>query len=287
MTDLCTRAITGTNHPAHQAIFICDTCLLFEEGDGDGDDCNRAPLPSCICQSCAENCHAGHEVYFVGMGPCTCDCPSMVCGALQIMNNTDGEESAVQHQCQLADQSAQEAKRLGYTKQVRAFNAPIPLKVPPSLAAAAGDVEEETEATKNNEGGDDDDDTEVDNKKDSEDDDDDDDAKVCIDCNTTMGGYTYNSFTLPSLAESGGLCHGLIQQAEVLAENSKDTFWVPDSNASEGDTDGDDGLCDLEILARQIYKQHVRTYSLQSSNGIANNNNGEEEVESAVGGAEW
>ena len=240
MSSLCTRAITGAEHPALQEIFICDTC----HGDDVG---NNPPLPSCICISCAEICHSNHEVQFVGVGPCTCDC---------------GEEG----KCQLAEHSAEEARRLGYAEP-RSLNDPIPLKVPPPLSelatGCADDNEEEKERDSNAD----------DNEKE--------DGPFpqsmtnlsCIE--SSLGGYTYAAYTLPSLAiNRGELCHKLVGQAEVLAETSRDTFWLPDGIINEGGGKDNNKWCDLEILAMQIYKHHVQSNPMNAATGSS-------------GGAEW
>jgi hypothetical protein len=60
---LCTFAATGTN-PSFQAIFVCLDCGSDKDG-------------VCICRACADACHAGHDVDFVGMGPAFCDCPEL------------------------------------------------------------------------------------------------------------------------------------------------------------------------------------------------------------------
>ncbi|KAL7552774.1 hypothetical protein ACHAWF_016026 [Thalassiosira exigua] len=75
--DECTRAIAGSVL-LDQFMFVCDTCKLLREEEvrreGTHDDEDEETPPICICQCCADTCHAGHEVYYVGNGPCTCDC---------------------------------------------------------------------------------------------------------------------------------------------------------------------------------------------------------------------
>lgn len=249
---LCTRAITGPDHPAHQPIYVCETCQLIDE-DG------ASPLPACICESCAFDCHADHEVYYVGVGPCVCDCPLLSMG-----------RDAPAHECRLRGSSAREAERLGLAVG-RPLNSPIPL-IPPAPFSEAGEnnVDEGDGA-----GGEDG------NPK----------QKVegkafrsvsdsSIEPCSTVGGYIYESLTLPALAvadEGGDICRDLIRQAEALADCSKDTFWVP-GDASE--YDGEE-WCDLEILARQIYRRHVHAYSLQT---LAR---GDGRTTPVAGGAEW
>jgi len=57
-TPLCTFAVTG-NQPFFQPIYICHTCNKNNE---------------CVCESCADNCHEEHDVDYIGIGPCCCDC---------------------------------------------------------------------------------------------------------------------------------------------------------------------------------------------------------------------
>ena len=66
----CSFAVTGTV-ASFQPIFICHDCL-----DQEADDSAKSAAPLCICQACADICHDGndHDVEYVGMGPCYCDC---------------------------------------------------------------------------------------------------------------------------------------------------------------------------------------------------------------------
>ena len=256
--DYCTRAITGGgDNTAYQSIYICDTCQLLPQSsnanvDDDGKDMNEPsqPLPSCICQSCAETCHTDHDVYFVGMGPCACDCPNLV-----IANQEEEEQQ--RHCCVLELRSIEEAKKLGFdstnnTKEkLKQLNSPLPLKVPPVctlLSAASIISENEDDGVSSN--------------------------KLCIECNTSMGGYSFGAYTIPTLTKDQTICQSLIQQAEVLVGESKETFWMPaldEMDCSEDEQQQKD-WCDLEILAREIYQHHVRSYCLDSND---------------VGGAEW
>ena len=212
---LCTRAVTGPAFPAHQPIYICRTCRLADES-GDGSDDGEA-LPPCVCESCAFACHEGHDVVFLGVGPCSCDCPVL----------EGGDEGG----CLLAAASRREAERLG-------FGSPRPLNCPldDGSGAAVGDV-----------------------------------------APGALGKYVCESLTLPALAEDeGDLCRRLIRQAEVLAGRSKETFWVPDDAGVD-----DEGLCDLEVLAREVCRRHVLAYALRAPGGVAPAN------APAAGGAEW
>ncbi|KAL7537665.1 hypothetical protein ACHAXR_011376 [Thalassiosira sp. AJA248-18] len=285
--SLCTGAITGLDYPTHQPIFVCDTCLLFENDGGgdDDDDNNKQPLPSCICQSCAETCHEGHEVYLVGVGSCTCDCPFMVSS-----NGNDDDGGVEAHKCKLAVHSGEEAQRLGFT-QLRSLNVPIPLKVPPLLSESSTSFADAPNNDVN-----DDDEKEDNNKEENgrvanenvEDGISQSMSNVCIECHSSMGGYTYASYTLPTLVDDGGeLCHNLIRQAEVLTDCSHDTFWVPDDddtgNEEGNGKGGSKQWCDLELLAKQIYNRHVQSFSLQTKP----NNETTGTTNPAAGGAEW
>ncbi|EJK71038.1 hypothetical protein THAOC_07556 [Thalassiosira oceanica] len=68
--SFCTSAITGTDHPAHQPIYVCTACVPPSPDE----------LPPCVCEACANIIGDHHDVDFVGVGPCTCDCPSLVEG---------------------------------------------------------------------------------------------------------------------------------------------------------------------------------------------------------------
>ncbi|KAL7553325.1 hypothetical protein ACHAWF_016620 [Thalassiosira exigua] len=239
---LCTLAVTGPI-PAHQAIFVCETCKFVprevdgceedDEGDGVDDDVDEPEaLPACVCRSCADACHSGHDVRYVGSGPCTCDCPFLTVGP------SGG------HDCRLAGRSVREARRLGFGNG-RTLNDPI------SSNAVGG-----TETTEGTEG------------------------SWCGECcPTPMGGYAYASYTLPDLSVGGdNLCQNLIRQAEALIECSRDTFWVPDHAEQTSESE----WCDLELLAMQIYRKHVKSYSLKGCS------EGEQATTStSEGGAEW
>lgn len=267
--DLCTRAITGSHNVAHQAIYVCETCqLLPQRIDSDvNEDANQnettteqpQSLPSCLCQCCAETCHAdrGHDVFYVGMGPCSCDCPQLV----------TANHPQDKHCCLLQHRSIEEAKKLGFdcsdtTKSLRQLNNPLPLKVPPHCTLLQSDDSDNMMFDDNNDDGD------INNK-------------LCIECNTSMG-YSFGAFTLPTLAEDEDARQSLIRQAEILVGESKETFWMPALDEMDY-SDGDDGeqqkqqqnnWCDLERLAREIYQHHVKSYRLNNPDG-------------AEGGAEW
>lgn len=69
----CTFAVTGAV-ASFQPIFVCHDCFHVEEGHG--CESKSAFVPLCICQACADICHDGddHDVEYIGMGPCYCDC---------------------------------------------------------------------------------------------------------------------------------------------------------------------------------------------------------------------
>jgi hypothetical protein len=71
--QLCSFAVTGPAE-AYQAIYVCQTCCGSKEN-------------LCICQACAEFCHADHEVvHYIAMGPSYCDCRAVGC---QIASESD------------------------------------------------------------------------------------------------------------------------------------------------------------------------------------------------------
>lgn len=84
--NFCTFAVTG-NQTTWQAIYVCHECVNENEN-------SNAPL--CICQACADHCHAGddHEVEYIGMGPSYCDCDCI-------------------GNCEIFQDSLKEAERLG------------------------------------------------------------------------------------------------------------------------------------------------------------------------------
>ena len=41
--SFCTSAITGTDHPAHQPIYVCTACVPASPDE----------LPPCVCEACA------------------------------------------------------------------------------------------------------------------------------------------------------------------------------------------------------------------------------------------
>ncbi len=277
----CTRAVTGADNDAYQAIYICDTCQLLppQSSNDDGKDTTATamnmdvetpqPLPSCICQSCAEVCHAEHDVYFVGMGPCTCDCPNLVIAE----NNHEEHHHCCHHhccRCVLEHSSIEEAKKLGFdstntSKELKELNNPLPLKVPPNsmlLSAAASMISENGDSAM------------------SEDDGGDVTKKLCIECDSSMRGYSFGAYTLPALTKNVTMCQSLIRQAGLLVGESKETFWMPaldEMDCSEGEQQQKKDWCDLEILAREIYQHHVKSYCLDDG----------ERAAAPSGGAEW
>ena len=261
----CTHAITGSTHPAHQPIYICETCRLSSNlDDGDGG-------VFCLCECCAEVCHEDHNVEFVGVGPCTCDCFRLSCSQLEpnidklSTEPSDRKRTAIGADvCKLVEASREEAHRLGFNDEIesRKLNDPIPMRIPPvydllsSIDDFDADSNEQSEAYGLH-----------DTIKSTETNEEDRLAEwttdQCIECNSSIGGYTFDCFTIPSLSSlSTGveLCQRLIRQAEALVEESRDTFWLPIDDQSSSKKDGD--LCDLELLAREIYQRHVNAYNL-------------------------
>eukprot|EP00956_Cyclotella_meneghiniana_P021165 scaffold38136_cov69-Cyclotella_meneghiniana.AAC.5 len=234
---VCTAAITGSHNPAHQAIYICATCNLHQNNSSDYNDGSNA---FCICESCAETCHQDHDIEFLGMGPCTCDCSNIDACALQTI-------------------SKEEASKLGFHEgHIKKLNHPIPIRLPPldvylpkndtkdleendahsrEATCETVTIQPETLTQK----------------------------LQCIECNSTMGGYTMDCYSIPELStnEAADLsCRNLIRQAEALIDYSRDTFWLPIGNDDGQDSNDDTEWSDLEILARTIYLRHVNAYNL-------------------------
>ena len=107
--SFCTSAITGTDHPAHQPIYVCAACVPSSLPDG---------LPPCVCETCAAAIGEYHDVEFVGVGPSTCDCPVLVEGGLF-------DDGLAEELRELLARSEEEAARLGRT-------GPGPLNRPPA-----------------------------------------------------------------------------------------------------------------------------------------------------------
>eukprot|EP00977_Amphora_coffeiformis_P009111 scaffold2069_cov187-Amphora_coffeaeformis.AAC.28 len=83
-TAHCTAALPGQ---VFQEIYVCRTCYgggttgPQDTGDDDDDDDDPTSLPLCLCQACAETCHANCQtadgedaVDYIGVGPASCDC---------------------------------------------------------------------------------------------------------------------------------------------------------------------------------------------------------------------
>ena len=70
----CTRAVTGCC-PFFQEIYFCQTCCS-QINHGDTHD---EALPPCICFACVDECHSDHDIEYIGMGPCFCDCNEYCC----------------------------------------------------------------------------------------------------------------------------------------------------------------------------------------------------------------
>jgi hypothetical protein len=130
----CTFAVTG-EHKVNQAIYVCRTCsstnsaprkavpkanggdrnVTGEEDDDDADantsanDDSQGDQLLCVCQGCAEACHADHEgLEYIGFGPAYCDC--------RVHGSTDECGRRVPC-CQLAQGSDEAAIRMNLTRQ--------------------------------------------------------------------------------------------------------------------------------------------------------------------------
>ena len=83
---------------------------------------------------------------------------------------------------------------------------------------------------------------------------------------STLGGYSYASYTLSDLMNND-TCQDLIRQAEVLADCSRDTFWIT-GNSDDKDVKAEH--CDLELLAKSIYEYHMKSL-IEDDSDIATN----------------
>lgn len=77
----CTFAVTGLT-AQWQSIYVCRECETEESA------------LKCLCEACADHCHADHDIEYIGMGPSYCDC---------------GAESS----CTIAEKSREKAVALG------------------------------------------------------------------------------------------------------------------------------------------------------------------------------
>lgn len=122
----CTYAITG-NELWFQAIYVCHTCQQHPKDERDGQHNNTDNQSTsgasswCICESCAFSCHDGHDVEYVGVGPCYCDCPSQ-------WDSNDGR-------CRLWDYSNKLVQSLMPATN-QPFLLPSPPLLPPSLTSS-------------------------------------------------------------------------------------------------------------------------------------------------------
>jgi hypothetical protein len=193
----------------------------------------------------------------------------------------DGEEKCEGGVCKLMVVSKEEASRLGFGGAAgsRKLNDPIPLKIPPVCTLLPNvDSNEDSDEQSSESSGDHDQTHLVDMLTEWT-------TTQCIECNSSMGGYTFDSFTIPSLCSSQGTehCQRLICQAEALVEESRDTFWIPiDDNEEESRNDKRD-WCDLEKLAIEVYKRHVKAYNLCSGHSAKKGDTQDE----TTPGAEW
>jgi hypothetical protein len=182
----CTRAATG-RCPIFQEIYVCRTC---RSADKEATD-----FPLCICSACADGCHENHEVEYVGMGPCFCDC-------------RDGS-------CRIADASVQEAARIGLETTVDS-DCPCPSLSIPSIKR----THENEESS----------------------------------CPT----YIRDVYHIPLLRNDAAFQNRLVRQAKELIRHSRDTFWL---DAVEKDAKrNEESLCDLELLAWQVFHRHWKHY---------------------------
>ena len=85
----CSRAVTGSS-PYFQEIYACQTCCSATDHGSESD-----VLPPCICSACADECHSDHDIVYIGLGPCFCDCNDFC--------------------CKIYDESVNAVKRLGFT----------------------------------------------------------------------------------------------------------------------------------------------------------------------------
>jgi len=77
LEQFCSYAATGPTE-AFQAIFVCRTCCAAPSSAAAAAT-QQQQQQHCVCQACADHCHGDHDVDYVGMGPCYCDCREIGC----------------------------------------------------------------------------------------------------------------------------------------------------------------------------------------------------------------
>lgn len=182
--QFCSFAALGRTE-AFQAIFVCRSCCC----------CDDKLL--CICSACADQCHFDHDVEYVGMGPCYCDCSDIG--------------------CKIADESKAEADRLG----ILSFDGKL-CSYKPVIAGSAPPAGEKVAAGE--------------------------------------PSYIRDVFRIPLLDDTT-TSYRLTLQAKELVKHSRDTFWLDADTVS----DNDGSLCDLELLAWKIFRQHMHHYNLREA----------------------
>jgi hypothetical protein len=181
--QFCSFAAVGRTE-AFQAIFVCRTC------------CGNELVGRCICSACADQCHRDHEVEYIGMGPCYCDCRDIG--------------------CKIVEESRAEAARLGISlSDTNCYCKTAALPTPLS----SGRENESTEES----------------------------------------SYIRDVFRISILAEAT-MSSRLTFQAKELVKHSRDTFWLDAATALD-----EGSLCDLELLAWRIFRQHMHHYRLENT----------------------
>ena len=255
----CTYSVTG-NRPTFQAIFICHECCNVnkkQEGEEDNgvdenDVNNEEPQPLCICQACSEACHADHDVEYIGMGPCYCDCDQV-------------------GQCTILTKSNDEADRLGvYPKNLKEQQATMD-----GTHAVGDDTQNDAQGHQphrpSNDG------SCIQDVY---------DIPALSRPITRVSDRSSRSTTSDMPYNAGGhvtMTDLLIDQARELIRHSKETHWVDETMVSETSIDAHDvdstkvtDLCLSERLALSIFQRHVMRYNLSSRSDGAPH-----------GGAEW
>ena len=259
-TLLCTYAVTGPV-PTFQEIFICHTCCQKPKTQSQS---NLSPeiktggeMPLCICEGCAEACHMGHNVEYMGTGPSYCDCHTMGeklgSNGLTVAGAEAGNNSSCNdNRCKIKKISIASVLKLGMTSNShkkessnfsgnRSVNISMPLREPllPSkeirfpYLCATFDI---------------------------------------VSLRQSREAYSSSS----SSSSSSDQYDPLVIQSLELVKHTRDTHWIPASVAKGINIGfGEDGdLCELEILALSIFNRHIIAYKL-------------DDMISEEGGAEW
>ena len=219
-TTYCTAALPGQ---AFQDIYICKACChestTDQQQEDRGSNNDTRPLPLCICQACAETCHANCKIVsdigdddddndddddddavdYIGVGPASCDCHTRTTSTRSQYTNFTG--------CRLYRSSCAFAQQ--HDGLLQNWDGTCTL---PRFQGKNKD-------------------------------------RVSEECSVQV-------FDIPRLQQSSSsssMAQHVMTQAQILVQHSKDTFWI-DSSPAKSSTNNT--MCLLEALAYKILHFH-------------------------------